>query len=418
MVIKRGAGPLFGIKVVDFSQAAAGPFCAQQLGDLGADVIKVEPPGGDMIRGWDDAASAGLGTYFMGINRSKRSIELNLKTEAGLDIAKRLCKGSDVLIENYRPGTMARLGLGFEDLRAENSRLVYVSISAFGETGPLRDEPGMDIILQAFAGIMGITGVEGGEPVKVGAPIADLATAYVAAMATIAALYEREKSGSGQRVALSMLNAVVSLLSNHTTGHLWRGNTIERLGSAHPQLVPYQAFKTSDGHYLIVGILNERFWRKFCAAVDRVDLTDAEGFATNTERVRNRRAVLEVFETIMLSKSVEEWEDILARHDVPHTRVNSFAELFAHPQVDAAEIVTEIEHPELGSIPGIAQPARFERTPIKINYPPPSLGEHSEAILRELGFSDERVGELVASGVVGSAADQKGRLATLRADAG
>ncbi len=396
----ESTGPLDGLFVVDFSQAAAGPFCSQHLGDMGARVLKVEPPSGDMIRGWNDQELGGLGTYFMGLNRNKESIAIDLKTPQGASIARRLCDGADIVIENFRPGTMARFNLSYEEVAEVNPTVIYTSISAFGEQGPLAERPGMDIVIQAFAGIMGITGVEDGEPVKVGSPVADLATGYAAAMATLGALYSRAVKGEGQHVRLSMLNVVVSMISNHTTGFLLNGSPVGRLGSAHPQLVPYQAFETADGEHLIVGILNERFWTKFCDAIDRPDLEVDPRFATNRDRVQNRAELLEILGQVLKEKTCSEWEDVFLALDVPNTRVNSLESLFAHPQVEADEVVVEIDHPIIGPIPTIAQPSRFERTPATYRLPPPQLGEHTRVVLRELGMTEGEIEELSRAGVV------------------
>jgi crotonobetainyl-CoA:carnitine CoA-transferase CaiB-like acyl-CoA transferase len=393
-------GPLLGVNVLDFSQAAAGPFCAQQLGDLGATVIKVEPPCGDMIRSVDDVRGHGMGTYFMGLNRNKRFVSLDLSNNRGRDVARRLVHSADVVLENYRPGVMARLGLGYEDLSPLNPRLVYTSISAFGEDGPLRDKPGMDIIVQGFAGIMGVTGVEEGPPVKVGAPVADLTTGYAAAMATVAALYERERSGKGQRVTLSMLNVVVSLLSNVTTGHLLTGAEVPRMGSAHPQLVPYQAFRTRDDQYLIVGILNERFWSKLVRLLQSPQLLHDMRFATNADRVESRQELTEHLDAAFAERPIAEWEALCELHDVPYTRVNSLGDLFRHPQSAAEGLVVGVEHPDLGPIPTVAQPARFGRTAGSYHAAPADLGRHSIQVLADHGFSGDEIAELQAHGVV------------------
>ncbi len=390
------AGPLDGYRVIDFSQAAAGPFCTQHLADFGADVVKVEPPQGDMIRGWHDKGSTGVGTYFMGLNRNKRSIILDLKTERAVDVALKLCEGADIVVENYRPGTMERLGLDYDVIRRSNPNVIYVSITAFGEEGPLRDRPGMDIILQAFAGIMGITGVAGGEPVKVGSPVADLSTGYAAAMGALAAVVERERTGEGQHVKLSMLNVVVSMLSNHTTGHLMHGTKVDRLGSSHPQLVPYQAFETEDGEYLIIGILNETFWRKLCKALDRWDLHESPQFTSNRERVAHRSELADELSAILRTRSAADWEALFEEEDVPHTRVNSFESLFSHPQVAIEGTVAHVDHPKLGKVPVIDQPVRLRGKRAKHRYAPPLLGEHTEEILRELGLTDAEAEDVTA----------------------
>lgn len=397
------SGPLLGVRVVDFSQAAAGPFCTQHLGDLGAEVIKVEPVGGDMLRSVDAVADSGLGTYFMGLNRNKRSVAVDLSTADGRRIAVQLCRGADVVVENYRPGTMARLGLDYESLRPQNPRLVYTAISAFGESGPLRDRPGMDIIVQAFAGLMGVTGSEKDGPVKVGAPVADLTTGYAAAMATLAALFERERSGEGQRVALSMMNVVASLLSNVATGHLLHGQEVPRLGSAHPQLVPYQAFQGSDGDFIVIGILNERFWVKLCAMIGEEELATHDLFARNADRVSNRQALLDRLEPIFLARTVEEWERRCEQYDVPYARVNRLGDLFAHPQAVEQGLVVAVGSERLGDVPTLSQPSRFSRTPGSYHAAPPRLGADTEAVLQECGYGAGEIELWVQQGIVARA---------------
>jgi len=395
------SSPLAGVEVVDFSHAAAGPFCTQHLGDMGAQVIKIEPPDGDMLRHVDEGPSGpGMGTYFLGLNRNKRSIRLDLQTSVGREIALRLCAGADVVVENHRPGVMERLGLDYATVRSSNPRVVYASISAFGESGPLRDKPGMDIVVQAFAGIMGLTGPSDGDPVKVGAPIADFATGYAAAMGVLAALYERTRSGEGQRVSLSMLNVVASLLSNCATGFLMSGIPIQRLGSAHPQIVPYQAFRGSDGEYIVIGILNERFWKKLCAMLDAGDLASSPKFARNADRVRNRDELVEIVSSRIAEHPVEEWERACEAFDVPYARVNSLKDLFDDPQVEAQSVVLNMQDPDMGRIPAIAQPVRFSRTPADSRTAPHRLGADTAAVLREIGYSESEIQRLVDSGIV------------------
>lgn len=394
------SGPLEGVRVADFSQAAAGPFCAQHLGDMGAIVIKVEPPHGDMIRNLDDNPSTGVGSYFMGLNRNKQSMRLDLHTTEGQRIGQQLCARSDIVLENFRPGVMERLGLDYDVVRSTNPKVIYVSISAFGESGPLRDKPGMDIVVQAFAGLMGITGSKDSEPVKVGAPVADLVTGYAAAMGALAALYERERSGLGQRVSLSMLNVVMSLLSNMATGYLLSGDQPERMGSAHPQLVPYQAFKGSDGEYIVIGILNERFWKKLCDMLNADELVSDPKFAANRDRIRNRDELISVLSQKLLQKPVTEWERLCDEYDVPYTRVNTFDDLFNHPQVESESVVVKMLEPNIGAVPVIAQSARFSRTPASYRIAPRSLGADTESVLLDLGYDPSEIAEFSQRGVI------------------
>lgn len=363
-------------------------------------MTKIEPPAGDMVRGVDDPDHTGVGSYFMGLNRNKRFARIDLATEQGRTIARRLCLGADVVVENHRPGTMQRLGLAYEQLRDDNPALVYTSISAFGESGPLRDKPGMDIIVQGFAGIMGVTGLPGGAPVKVGAPVADLATGYAAAMGTLAALFERAASGLGQRVSLSLLNVVASLLSNVTTGHLRTGAEVPRMGSAHPQLVPYQAFRALDDEYIVIGILNERFWHKLALVLNDREIAADPRFTTNRGRVRHRDALIDLLDERFARQPVAHWAKLCDQHDVPYSRVNTLRDLFSHPQAAAEGLVVELQHDALGQIPTIAQAVRLDRTPVSYHAPPSSVGAHTDQVLTELGFTAEGIQTLARDGVI------------------
>lgn len=397
------AGPLAGYKVVDFSQAASGPFCTQALGDLGAYVIKVEPPEGDMIRGWNDAFVEGHGTYFMGLNRNKESVCLNLKTEAGLQIALELIKRADVVVENFRPGVAERLGIGYEGCKCLNPKLIYLSITGYGPEGPRAQEPAMDIIIQAVGGIMGITGESGRPPVKVGAPVADIVSGWAALSAVLAAAVVREREGIGQHVQISMLDVVITLLSNHATGFLMTGKPVERLGSGHPQLVPYQAFETLDHEFLIIGILNERFWRKFCEAVARPDwLTDAR-FQDNTSRVQHREDMVSEVAHIIKQRNSDEWLACFSSFDVPVTLVATFESLFSDEQVHVNGMVQELHHDKIGPVKVLGTPFHFGATPAALQSAPPLLGEHSRSVLSTLGYSEAEINTLEAEGVIRAA---------------
>jgi formyl-CoA transferase/CoA:oxalate CoA-transferase len=400
VIVDVQKGPLSGYLVIDFSQAASGPFCTQILSDLGARVIKVEPPEGDMIRGWHDITVRGHGTYFMGLNRGKESICLNLKTEPGLRIAHELIRRADVVVENYRPGVADRLGIGYETAKRLNERVVYVSISGYGPLGPRAQDPAMDIIIQAVGGIMGITGEPGRPPVKVGAPIADLVTGWAACAAVLAALLVRAERGIGQYVHVAMLDVVISLLSNHATGFLMTGKTPGRMGSGHPQLVPYQAFETRDREYIIVGVLNEGFWRKFCEAIGRTEWLDDPRFKDNAARVRHREQLIPLIEEIIREKTKDEWISHFREFDVPVAPVMSFEALFSDEQVRVNRMVREVYHEKVGAIKVLGPPLRFEVTPADVSSPPPLLGEHTARVLLELGYSDAEITALEEAGVV------------------
>jgi crotonobetainyl-CoA:carnitine CoA-transferase CaiB-like acyl-CoA transferase len=389
-----------GYSVLDFSQAASGPFCTQALGDLGARVIKVEPPEGDMIRGWNDAFVEGHGTYFMGLNRNKESVCLNLKTRAGLEVARRLIEGADIMVENFRPGVAERLGIGYEACKELNPGLIYLSITGYGPRGPRAQEPAMDIIIQAVGGIMGITGEAGRPPVKVGAPVADIVSGWAALSAVLAATVVREREGIGQHVEISMLDVVITLLSNHATGFLMTGKPVERLGSGHPQLVPYQAFETLDHQFLIVGILNERFWRKFCEAVERPDWLTNERFVDNTSRVKHREEMVGQVEQVIKQKKADEWLARFAEYDVPVTLVATFEALFSDEQVLANGMVQEMQHDKVGPVKVLGTPFHFAATPAALQSAPPLLGEHTRSILAGLGYDRSQIDTLEAEGVI------------------
>ncbi len=381
------AGPLAGMTVADFSQAAAGPFCTQILADLGARVVKIEPLEGDMIRGWNDALVAGVGTYFMGLNRGKESVCLDLKKPPALKVAKALMQRADIVVQNYRPGVVERLGIDYEVARGLNPRVVYLSISGYGPSGPRAQDAAMDIVIQAVGGIMGITGEEGRPPVKVGAPVADLVTGWAASTAVLGGVVARERFGMGQHVQISMLDVVVTLLSNHATGFLMTGKPVIRMGSGHPQLVPYQAFETRDGEYIIIGVLNERFWRKFCEAIERADwLTDAR-FRDNTARVANRATLVPQIVELIRSCPAAHWMARLKEYDVPVTQVASFETLFSDEQVKRNGMIQELVHDRIGVVKVLGTPFHFDRTPVALGSAPPLLGEHTEAVLRELGYA-------------------------------
>lgn len=392
--------PLDGMTVVDFSQAASGPFCTQILSDLGARVLKIEPPEGDMIRGWNDAAVSGVGTYFMGLNRGKESVCVDLRKPAGLEIAKTLVRRADIVVQNYRPGVVERLGIDYPAVQALNPRVVYLSISGYGHDGPRAQDPAMDIIIQAVGGIMGITGEQGQAPVKVGAPVADLATGWAASSAALAAVVARERFGTGQHVEISMLDVVMTLLSNHATGFLMTGKPVVRMGSGHPQLVPYQAFETSDGEYIIVGILNERFWRKFCQAIERGDWLDDPLYRDNTARVVNRSALVEAIAALIRSSDVAHWLALFAKFDVPVTQVASFETLFSDAQVAHNGMVRELVHDTIGAIPVLGSPFHFNGAQAALGRPPPLLGEHTAQVLHEFGYTRAAIEGLRDDGTI------------------
>jgi crotonobetainyl-CoA:carnitine CoA-transferase CaiB-like acyl-CoA transferase len=395
------AGPLDGVRVLDLSRVLAGPYCTMFLGDLGADVVKIEQPGaGDDTRGWGPPFAGGESAYFLTINRNKKSLTLDLKASAGKDLLRRLAQKADVLIENFRPGTMARLGLSDTDMRRDNPRLIYASLSAFGADGPMRDWPGYDLIVQAWGGLMSITGAPDGEPSKVGVAIVDIVAGLMLGKAICAALYAREKLGIGQQIDTSLLEAQVACLVNAGGNYLIGGERPMRYGNAHPSIVPYQSFKTADG-YLVLGVASEPIWQRFCLAIGRPDLASEPRFSKNSERVKNRAELLKILADLFSRCDSNTWAKLLREAEVPYAPVQSIEQVFNDPQVIHRAMVTEIEHPSAGKVKMAGIPVKFSATPGSVRLPPPRLGEHTEGILQQwLGLHKQEIQELQAGGVV------------------
>jgi formyl-CoA transferase len=388
-------GPLDGIRVLDLTRVVAGPYCSMFLGDLGADVVKVEQPGtGDDTRGWGPPFAGGESAYYLCINRNKRSLTLDLKSKRAVELLRQLVKVADVVIENFRPGTMERLGLAEQDLRKLNPRLIYASLTGFGANGPMSDWPGYDLIVQAWGGLMSITGAPDGEPVKVGVAIIDLVAGLMLGKAVTAALFAREKIGVGQRIDTSLLEAEVASLINVGSNYLVGGKVPTRWGNAHPNIVPYQNFKTADG-YLVIGVASEVIWKRFCQAIGRPNLTDDARFANNSLRVENRTKLIALLSEVFLQRDNETWFKLLTAAEVPCSPVQTIDQVFQAPQVLHRDMVMEIEHPTAGKVRMAGIPVKFSVTPASLRLPPPLLGEHNEAILSNwLGMSAEAIDEL------------------------
>ena len=388
-------GPLDGIRVLDLTRVVAGPYCSMFLGDLGADVVKVEQPDtGDDTRGWGPPFAGGESAYFLSINRNKRSLALDLKSKRAVELLRQLVKVADVVIENFRPGTMQRFGLAEQDLRKLNPRLIYASLTGFGADGPMSDWPGYDLIVQAWGGLMSITGAPDGEPVKVGVAIIDLVAGLMLGKAVTAALFAREKIGVGQRIDTSLLEAEVASLINVGSNYLVGGKVPTRWGNAHPNIVPYQNFKTADG-YLVIGVASEVIWKRFCQAIGRPNLTDDARFANNSLRVENRTKLIALLSEVFLQRDNETWFKLLTAAEVPCSPVQTIDQVFQAPQVLHRDMVMEIEHPTAGKVRMAGIPVKFSVTPASLRLPPPLLGEHNEAILSNwLGMSAEAIDEL------------------------
>ena len=388
-------GPLDGIRVLDLTRVLAGPYCTMFLGDLGAEVVKVEQPGvGDDTRGWGPPFTGGESAYFLCVNRNKKSVTVDLKSQEGVALLRRLADRADVLIENFSPGAMERLDLGEKDLRATNPRLIYASLSGFGADGPMSDAPGYDLIVQAWGGLMSITGQADGEPSKVGVAIIDLVAGLMLGKSIAAALFAREKLGVGQKIDTSLLEAEVACLINVGSNYLVEGNIPRRWGNAHPSIVPYQSFKTADG-YLVIGVASEGIWRRFCQAIGRAEWADDSRFEKNSNRVENRSLLIGLLAEMFLSHSTDEWLKLLNSAEVPCAPVQTVDQVFKAPQVLHREMLVQVEHPTAGPVRMAGIPVKFSATPASVRLPPPLLGQHNEEVLESwLGMNNEEISEL------------------------
>jgi crotonobetainyl-CoA:carnitine CoA-transferase CaiB-like acyl-CoA transferase len=387
--------PLAGVKVVDLTQVGAGPYMTSLLGDLGADVVKIEPPGGEPMRSVDNYFAPKESAYYFGMNRSKRDITLDLKSPAGREVIDRMLATADVLTVSMRPRAVQALGLSYEQLAERFPRLVYCSVTAFGEDGPRVDEPGMDIVAQAISGIMAITGDPDRLPVKAGPAIADWATSFMGAFAIVSALRARDRDGVGQKVSVSLLDVAIACLPNYVTPMLVMGIPIRRSGSSHAQVVPYQVFESSDG-YLVLACLSDQFWPPVCRALEREEWIDDARFHTNPERVRHRDALVPAVAAIMRERSTRTWIERFTRHGVPHAPVHELEQVFEDPQVVHNEMLLYLEHPRFGRYPVINNPIRMSRTNPRPHGYSPAPGEHNEEVFRELGYDEASIRRLVA----------------------
>jgi len=394
--------PLAGVRVLDVSQVMAGPFCSMLLGDMGADVIKIEPvEGGDQARramGFKLKGSDSLG--FINMNRNKRSLALNLKSEAGRKVFYRLVETADILVENYRPGATARLGIDYETLQAINPRLVYASISGFGQTGPWSQRPGFDLIAQAMAGVMSITGHPGQPPTKAGVPVADIGCALFALYAILCAYIGVGKTGQGQHIDASLFEAAIAFAIWDISEYWGTGRVPVPLGTGNRMSAPYQAVRASDG-YFVMGANNPRLWQSLCEVIERSDLLADPRYATIADRLANRIVLIEDLEKTFATRPAAEWIDLLLGVGIPAGPILNYAEALGSEHARVREVVMEIEHPVEGKVRSIGFPVKLSRTKQKVRRPPPLLGEHTDAILSELGYDDEAREALRTSGAVG-----------------
>jgi crotonobetainyl-CoA:carnitine CoA-transferase CaiB-like acyl-CoA transferase len=393
------AGPLSGTRVIDLTRALAGPYCTLLLGDMGADVVKIELPGtGDETRQWGPPFVAGESSYFMSVNRNKRSVTLDLKSEAGLNALRRLTERADVVVENFRPGTMERLGLGYESLKAKNPSLVFCAVSGFGQTGPRSRQPAYDAILQGMGGIMYLSGESDGEPTRVGVPIADITAGMFAAYAVAAALFwrERDPERRGQSSDTSMLGGQVALLTYQAGRYFATGAAPSRIGNRHASIAPYETFKASDG-YVNVAAANEPMWQRFCKALDLGDLLGDPRFTTNPDRVTNRQALSAAIEQRLASLPMAEVIDRLERAEVPVGPVYDLAQVFADPQSEHLGMSLATPHPKVPDLQTTGFPYRLSETSPEVRCPPPLLGQHTAEVLREVGYTDAEISSLTSS---------------------
>ncbi len=393
-------GPLKGIKVVELAQIMAGPTCGMLLADMGADVIKVEKlPGGDDTRSYSEPSIAGESAAFMMLNRNKRGIAVNLKVPGGLEVVKRLLADADVVTENYRKGTLGKLGLGYEVLRELNPRLVYCAVSGYGRTGPYADKGGFDLIAQGVAGIMSITGEPGGPPVKSGTPIADINAGIFAALGIVSALYARQQTGRGQVVETSLMEAAIQQTYWQSAIFFATGVNPGPSGSAHILTAPYQAFPTSDG-WINVGGANQSNWERIAKVIGRPELVQDARFRTNGDRMRNLDALTPLIAERLRVRSSAEWIREFEAAGVPVGPVNRIGDMLADPQVKAREMVVEVEHARAGRVSALGLPIKFSDTPGAVERAAPVLGQHTREVLSSLGYSDAQIDALRDAGAV------------------
>lgn len=391
--------PLAGVRVLDVSQVMAGPYACMLLADMGADVVKVEPPdGGDQTRGAMGFKLKGNDSMgFLNMNRNKRSITLNLKSRAGREVLFRMVKDADILVENYRPGVVKRLGIDYETLSAINPALVYASISGFGQTGPWADRPGFDLMAQAMSGIMSVTGYPGGPPVKAGVPVADIGCALFATYATLSAYIGAKATGRGQHIDASLFDSALAFSVWDISQYWGTGEPPEPLGTANRMSAPYQAVKSSDGHF-VMGATNQKLWKQLCGVLDRQDLLDDPRYATVSLRLANRKALIEALEVSFVTRTSAEWIDGLLAVGIPAGPILTYPEAFDSEHGRHRKMRMEIDHPVEGKVPNIGFAVKLSGTPQQVRMHPPLLGEHTQDILAELGLSAAERAELQAQG--------------------
>ncbi len=393
-------GPLAGVTVIDFTRVLSGPYCTMALADLGARVIKIEHPvRGDDTRHWGPPFIGAESAYFLSINRNKESLTLNFKQPEGKAILERLLWRSDVLVENFRPGTLDAAGLGAAAVIERFPRLIYCSVSGYGQTGPRRNEPGYDAVMQAEGGLMSITGDAEGPPYRLGVAITDIVSGLFAAQGVLAALVARERTGRGQQVDIGMLDATAALLTYQAGNYFTTGDVPARMGNRHPTIVPYEAFEAADGEFVIAGG-NDGIWQRLCAALDLPGMAGDTRYQTNKDRVAHYDELRPVLARALKTRTRAEWVERLGPAGVPCGSVREISEVLADPQLGARGMIAEVVHPTVGRTRVIGSPVKLSETPSSVRTPPPILGQHTEAVLSELGYDRQAIESLKAAGVV------------------
>jgi crotonobetainyl-CoA:carnitine CoA-transferase CaiB-like acyl-CoA transferase len=391
---------LSGIKVIEISTLIAGPYCTMLLGDMGADVIKIEHPfSGDTSREMGPPYIGDQSCFYLSVNRNKKGLALDIGKEKGRDILLRLVERSDVIVENLRPDIVERMRIDYDSLSKINPKLIYCSITAFGEKGPYRMKPGTDTIFQGMGGIMTISGEEGDPPIRIGMAPADMSTGIFSALGVILALYYREKTGEGQKVSISLIDSLIAFQSNRIQEYLATGKNPVRTGKASPFGTPIEYFRTKDG-YINISVFSDKFWRRFCYALGIEDLVSDPRFMGNKERTENRNELREILSRIFSSRTTNEWREILDKEDIPNGPIYSYSEMFKDPQILNNEIIFQIEHPTIGPLTLVDQPLRFSRAKLNKRSHPPMLGEHTDEILREIGISEDEIADLRANRII------------------
>jgi formyl-CoA transferase len=392
--------PLDGIRVIDLSRVVSGPLCTMNLADMGADVIKIEEPGrGDESRAFGPPFLGGESPYYLSVNRNKRSCTVNLKRDAGKAILWRLLDTADVVVQNFRPGAMARLGLDYDAVAARHPRLIYCSISGFGDSGPDAVRPGYDLVVQGESGLMDLTGEADGPPTRIGTSIADLTAGVMAAQGITLALYARQTTGRGQHVKIAMLDAVASLLTYNAGNYFATGESPTRRGNDHPSVVPYQTLRAKDG-WMNLAVANDSLWVRYCDAIERPDLRDDPRFATAPERVNHRDTLVPIIVALTAARTVQQWVDLLGAAGVPCGRIRNVAEVCTNPQLTERGKVVDRPHPTAGIVTMIGLPIELSDTPGRIQTAPPLLGEHTDDVLRDAGYTDDEIHTLRKDGAI------------------